>query len=135
MRAIRRGLIIGLAIVLVACLGGIAVLDLPIILLIALVVMMRFFSILFAVAFLQDPVGHLQHEVHVLRLHLAGAVEEHAQAWILVECFETLFIFVILQTVFGDKVGDSHAQKVGKFLDSVGAREFLPVAPVGCGGG
>ena len=38
MRAIKRGLIIGLAIVLVACLGGIAVLDLPIILLIALVV-------------------------------------------------------------------------------------------------
>ena len=38
MRAIKRGLIIGLAIVLIACLGGIAVLDLPIILLIALVV-------------------------------------------------------------------------------------------------
>lgn len=36
--AFKRGLIIALAIVLIACLGGIAALDLPIILLLILVV-------------------------------------------------------------------------------------------------
>lgn len=36
--ALKRGLIIALAIVLIACLGGIAALDLPIILLLILVV-------------------------------------------------------------------------------------------------
>ena len=37
-KALKRGLIIGLAIVLIACVGGIAALDIPVILLIAVLV-------------------------------------------------------------------------------------------------
>ena len=45
--ALKRGLILGLIIVLVACVGGIAVLDLPIILIIvALVVLLGIVSYL-----------------------------------------------------------------------------------------
>ena len=47
---------------------------------------------LIPVPFLQDPVGHLEHELHVLVAHLPGPVEQQAQARILVESLQPFLI-------------------------------------------
>ena len=48
------------------------------------------------VLLLQNPVGHLKHELHIRAGHLAGPVEQQAEARILMEGLQALIVVVVV---------------------------------------